>query len=515
VVALTLCVLVVGLDGFVLITALPTLSTELHASTGQLQWITIAYNLAWAGLLLPIGKFGDRFGLRRVLLAGLVVFGVSSVVAGQVNTADQLIWARAAMGVGAAVIMPMTLALIPVIFPVAADRRRAVALITVGAMIGLPLGPLLAGWLLDHFYWGSVFLINGPVVALSVTGVVLWVPESTDPAAPKIDLLGSALAAAGLMSLTYGIIEQPAYGWDTRVVGTIAAGLLITAGFVVRQTRTRSPLADPRLLLNRTFTWGTVSFAVISFAMGGVLFVLSPYLQIVQNHDAQGTGVRLLPMIGAMLVAAAASEKLAGRLGEKIVIPAGMAISTAGLAVLSQITATSGYAFVAEALAVFGIGLGLALPLAADSVLHALPPHQNGMGNAMSRTLQQVGTTTGTALLGSVLNTTYRGRVAHTVGGLPKAARDTAKDGLAGAHGVAARSPHGFGTTLVHAADRAYAVGIGHAMYVSTGLVAVSAVLTLAFLPSRGNEVHAAAEDAVPEPRTASAAPAVSDHSER
>jgi MFS family permease len=332
--------------------------------------------------MLPAGKIADRIGRRRMLLGGLAVFGVASVIASQAHTAAELIGMRAAMGAGAAVIMPMVLAILPSIFPAPRERRRGVAAITVGAMLGLPLGPLLAGWMLTHFYWGSVFLINGPVGALSLAGVAFGVSESKDPAATRLDWAGAALAAAGVTGVVYGIIEQPARGWDATVLAGLTAGAACLAGFVLRQLTASEPLVDLGIFASRAFTRGTIAFAVITAAMSGVLFVLPTYLQVVQGSSAQGTGLRLLPMIGALLAAAAASEKLAARLGARILIPAGMLVSAAGLILLSLARAGGGYGIVALALAVFGIGLGLSLPLAADAVipthlpgpLHCRPP---------------------------------------------------------------------------------------------------------------------------------------------
>ncbi|WP_327066222.1 MFS transporter [Kitasatospora sp. NBC_01302] len=274
--ALALSVLVVGLDSFVLYTALPTLSSALHASTSQLQWIQSAYTLAWAGLLLPIGKLGDRVGRRRILLGGLLVFGVSSVTASQVTTAGALIAMRAVMGAGAAVIMPMVMAMLPSLFPEPAARRKAVSAVTVGAVLGLPLGPLLAGWLLTAFSWGAVFLINGPVVLLSLIGVAVLVPESRDPAVSRQDWPGALLSATGVMGVVYGIIEQPTEGWGGRTLVPLTGGLLLVVAFLLHQRRSSTPLVDLRLFGNRTFTWGTVAFAVISFAQAGILFVVSP-----------------------------------------------------------------------------------------------------------------------------------------------------------------------------------------------------------------------------------------------
>jgi MFS transporter, DHA2 family, multidrug resistance protein len=473
-VALSLSFLVVGLDTYVLNTALPTLSARLGATTSQLQWITDAYSLATAALLLPAGKFGDRFGRRRTLLAGLALFGIASVVTSQVHTAGQLIAMRAVMGAGAAIITPLTMSVLPVLFPAAADRRRAVAVTTICAMLGMPLGPLLAGWMLTHFAWGSVFLINGPVAAVSLIGVACLVPESSDPAAPRIDWAGAVLSAAGLTAVIYAITEQPGDGWSAPVTAALGGGLVLLAAFVLWQRRARDPLVDLRLLAHRGFSWGSVAFGVVSFAMTGVLFMLTPYLQIVRGADAQLTGVELLPMIGAMLASAALIDKSATRLNIRWVITAGMVLSCAGLALLGlSAESGAGYGVTAAALAVFGLGLGLSLPLAADAVLATLPPAQTGAGSALNRGLQRIAVALAPAVLGSVLASAYRR-------GLPATAPAVAQGGIAGAHATGS-------SALIGTANHAYAHGMALAAVVSIVIVAASALLVARFLPAAGD----------------------------
>jgi MFS transporter, DHA2 family, multidrug resistance protein len=483
--AISASFLVVGLDSYIVVTALPTFSVRLGASESQLQWITAAYTLAWAALLLPVGKLGDKLGRRKVLMAGLAIFGITSVVASQASTAGELIALRAVMGAGAAVIMPMGMAIIPVLFPREADRRRAVTVTTIGAVVSMPLGPLLGGWLLTHFAWGLIFLINAPVAALALLGVCLLVPESRDPANPRLDWPGALLSAAGITGVVFAIIEEPAEGWHTPVLASLLGGLVLTGLFVLRQRASAAPLIDLRLFRNRLFSWGTAAFAIISFAMTGVLFVLTPYLQSVQGNDAQGTGLRLLPMIGALIAAAAASEWFGARIGVRRVIPAAMVLSAAGLLVLARATASGGYGIVALALVIFGSGLGLGLPLAADAVLGTLPPHQAGTGTALSRTLQSVGVALGTAILGSVLNSAYRNALAGPLAGLPPVARNAAAASIAGAHGVAARLPARAGRLLAQAANTAYAHGVAHATAIGACLLVTGAILCAILLPGK------------------------------
>ncbi|MGE7438989.1 MFS transporter [Kitasatospora sp. NPDC001175] len=484
--ALTISILVVALDSNVLVTALPTLSLKLDASTSQLQWITVGYTLASAGLLLPAGKLGDRFGRRATLLIGLLLFGASSITASQVTTAGELIATRVLMGAGGAMIMPMALAVLPVLFPEPAERGRAVAVTAIGTMLGLPLGPLLAGWLLNHFAWGSIFLINGPVVVLGLIGVVLWVPESKDPSASRVDWSGALLSAAGVTALVYGMIEQPIRGWDAPVQGGLIGGGALLACFLVRQLRADSPLINLSLFASRGFTWGSAAFAVTSFALSGAQFVLTPYLQVVQGSDAQGTGLRLLPLIAAMLVGAALGEKvLAPRLGPRVLIPLGMLVSAAGLGVLTRAPAGGGYGLAALALIVFGFGLGLVLPLSVDTVLASLPAEQSGVGNAMSRTLQGIGVVFGSAVLGSVLNGGYRAQLTGTLRTLPDTATSPARSGVAGAHDAARHLSATDGRQLIHAADHAYVHGMTQAASLTAGLLAVCALLVVALLPGR------------------------------
>jgi len=495
--ALSLSLLAVGLDTYILSTALPTLSAALGASTSQLQWITDAYTVAMAAVLLPAGQLGDRLGHRTMLLAGLALFGVASVITSQVHTVAELIAMRAVMGAGAAVIMPLSISILPGLFPGDQERRRAVAVTAICTMLGMPAGPLLAGWMLTHFAWGSVFLINGPVAALSLAGVALLVPRSaaeSGRAGPdrgafgslRLDWAGALLSAAGLTAVVYGIIEQPDHGWDPAVLASLAGGALLLAGFAAWQLRAASPLVDLRLFASRGFTWGTVAFAVVSFAMTGVLFVLTPYLQLVQGADAQVTGLRLLPMIGAMLASAAVIEKSSVRLGTRLVIAAGMLVSAAGLAMLTRAPAGGGYGLPALALAVFGIGLGLSLPLSADAVLATLPADAVGAGNALNRAVQRIAVCLAPAVAGSALNGAYRTRLARTpVAGLSGAERTAATSSIAAAHAVAGRLPASVGRALAAAADHAYRTGMVRAAVISAAALAAGALLVLLFLPGR------------------------------
>ena len=348
--ALTISGLVLGLDVTILVTALPTLSAKLGATTDELQWMSAAYTLSLAGFMLPAGVLGDRFGRKLLLLIGLVTFGISSVVASQMTSAAGLILMRVVMGASGAIVLPLMQSMLPSMFA-PDERQRAIGFAGAGSFIGLPLGPLLAGWLLTHYEWGSIFLINAPVVVIAVIGAWLFVPESKDPNPKRLDWFGAALEVAGVTGLVYGIIEEPVHGWsDPQVIGPIFGGALLLIAFVAWQLRTRIPLVDLNLFRNRRFAMATVAFTVVGFAMTGVMFVLSPYLQVVQGNDAQGTGLRLLPMIAALMVGAVSSDWLAGRLGARVMVSLGLLGNAMGMFLLSRATADTGYGLVAVSL---------------------------------------------------------------------------------------------------------------------------------------------------------------------
>lgn len=475
--ALGLALLVVGLDTTVVVTALPTLSAKLGASTGALQWVMNAYTLVLAGLILPAGVLGDRLGRRRVLLGGLAVFGVSSLVASQTSSAGGLIALRAVMGVGAAAIVPLAFSILPSLFS-EDERPRAISVLAATVFLGLPLGPLIAGFLLERYSWGSIFLINVPVVALALAGVWRLVPDSKDERAPRLDLLGALLAVTAVTALVYGIVEQPTRGWGAApVLAGLGAGAVLLTAFVVWELLTRSPLVDLNLFWSARFSWATVAFVVVGFAIGGVLFILTPFLQLVQGNDAQQTGIRLLPMIGGIVAGAAPSDRLSARLGTKAMVAAGLLTSAAGALLLSGVGADAAFAQTAVAEGVIGLGIGLAMPTALDAILGELPEAEAGMGMALTRTMQFVAMSLGVAVLGSVLNGAYRAGLVGHLTGVPASAQTIAKGSIAAAQSL---PPHVFAAARV-----AYANGMGHVMVASAGVLVAASVLVGLFLPAR------------------------------
>jgi len=504
-VAIAASVLVVGLDLTVLTLALPTISGDLHASTSDLQWILDSYSLVLAAVMLPAGLLGDRFGRKKVLLAALVLFGVSSAACAYATSVGELIAARAMLGIGAAAIFPLSLAVIPVLFT-QEERQKAIALIASATFISFPIGPIVGGYLLDHFWWGSVFLINVPVVVLALVAVVVLLPESRSEQRPRVDFAGVLLSSAGLTGLTYGFIRVGQTSWtNAAALATIAAGLVVLAVFVAWERRlTRwvfgsasvRPLIELGLFRSAGFTWGTALATLVSFAMFGIFFAIPQYFQEVRGLDAMGTGVRWLPMIAGMVAGMIGSTRLAtprkasdGSVrpplaGAKDLVAIGFTAMAAGL-VLGAFTKTgSGTGFAAAWLAVAGLGLGLAMPQAMNAALAALSAERSGSGSALISALRQVGATIGVAILGTVLDSVYRGQLAVT--GLPAATAALARSSVVA--GVAVAKTLG-SPALLTSARSAFVQGMDTMLWACAGIALASAILALIFLPRRAGGI--------------------------
>ncbi|MEU8199228.1 MFS transporter [Microbispora amethystogenes] len=471
--ALVLSALVIGMDATVLNVALPTLAADLHATNSDLQWIVDAYMVPFAALMLPAGALGDRFGRRRVLLAGLVAFGIASVFATYANGTGALIAARALMGAGGAVIMPLATSILPVVFD-PHERGRAIAVFTAALALGLPLGPIVGGYLLDHFWWGSIFLVNIPVVVVAVVAAAVFIPESRDPAAPRTDLPGALLSVTGLAALVYGVIEAPARGWgDVRVLAGLTAGVVLLTALVRVEARVRRPMLDLGLFRDRVFVWGAAGATFVSLGMSGVLFVVPQHLQAVLGHDAFGTGVRVIPMVAGLMLGGLAGERLTARLGLRLVMPAGLVVLAAGFCLGATTSASSGYGFVAAWLAVLGAGVGLAMVPAMDGVLAMLPQERSGSGSATLQTVRQVGAALGVAGLGSLLSGAY-------ASGLPAGVPQAADDSITTAVALAVRTGD---AALLRAAREAFVDGMDLVLLLCGGVSATAAVLVAVFLP--------------------------------
>ena len=407
--ALSMSMLTIGLDATVLTVALPTLATDLHATTAQLQWFSTAYTLVLAALLLPAGALGDRYGYKKPLLLSLLIFGGASVLCAYSGSATVLIAARILLGVGAALMMPLSMAVVPSIFPDPTERARAMTVWVTSTAVGLPLGPIVGGWLLSHAWWGSIFLINVPLVVVGFAAIAAFVPDWRASRSQPLDLFGVALSSAGLTCLTFGFIRVGQRSWaDGVALGVIGAGVLLLAAFVAWQLRARFPLTDLELFAVPGFRWGTILLTVMGMLMFGVLFALPLFFQTVQGASTLGTGLRLLPLIGGLLIGSRIADKLGARLGDGPMVAAGFATAGVGLGLGACCTATTPFWFIAAWLTVVGAGMGLVLPTSMNAALNALSPTRTGSGSALIAALRQAGGTIGVALLGTLLNGGYR-----------------------------------------------------------------------------------------------------------
>ncbi|MEA2188724.1 MAG: hypothetical protein QOK16_3735 [Solirubrobacteraceae bacterium] len=478
--AMVFAVLAVGIDVTILSVALPTLAVRLDASTSQLQWFLSAYTLVFAGAMMPAGMLGDRFGRKRLLLIALVVFGGGSLACAYAPSADAFIAARAVLGLGGAVVLPMVLAVLPALF-CERERPRAVGVMMTATMLGFPIGPILGGWLLTHYSWGTVFLINVPVVVVALIAVAALLPESRSSARASLDLVGVVASMTGLTVLVYGVIEAGQNGWgDTGAVVALIAGVVVLAAFVAWERRVRDPLVDLSLFGSRTFTWATILMSVVSFAMFGVLFAAPQYFQAVLGTDALGSGMRLLPLVGGMIAGAVVAGPLARWAGVKAAVALGFAVLAAGMFAGASTSVTNASGWAAVWTAICGLGLGFAMPTALDAALGELSLQRSGVGSALLQAVRMIGGSLGSAILGSLINAGYRGRL--DLAGLPptaaSAVRKSVTDGVAVAHKLDS-------VALMYSVRGAFVHAMDLALVACGGLAAVGVALALAFLPQR------------------------------
>ena len=404
---LSLSLLIIGLDNTVLNVALPTLQTHFAASGSTLQWIVDAYLLAFAGVLLTMGTLGDRFGRKRALQAGLVVFGVASVLAAFAQDATQLIALRAVMGIGGAMIMPATLSVIMDVFP-REERGKAIGIWSAIAGVGIGLGPFVGGLLLEWFSWSSVFWLNVPIVVAALVAGFAWVPESRDPRPGAFDLPGAVLSIATLVTLVYGIIEASPRGWtDPLVLGCFGAAALLGAAFVLWERWVADPMLPLGFFRDPRFTVASVGVGLVFFAMMGSVFAFTQFLQFAHGFSALEAGAAMLPLALGLVIGSGASNRLATRFGRRRVIAGGLLGVAAVLG--TSLAWTPEMAPVLLGLVTLGLALsmGAAMAPATDSVMSAVPEAKAGVGSAMSDVTRQVGGALGVAVIGSIIGTAY------------------------------------------------------------------------------------------------------------
>jgi MFS transporter, DHA2 family, multidrug resistance protein len=483
--ATTLAVLAVGLDVTVLSVALPTLAAAIKASESDLQWFSSGYALALAAGMLPAGVLGDRFGRKRILLGALVLFGIGSVVCAYSVNSVEFIAGRVLLGLAGSAIVVMALSVLTVLFS-EDERPRAVGIWAAANFVALPVGPIFGGWLLTNFWWGWIFLMNVPVALLGIVAVLVLVPESRSPERPAIDPVGMVLSSGGLAAVTYGLIELGRNGWTNPPSLAVAiGGVAVIVGFFLWERHLTDrpggrPLIDLSLFRSRGFTWGMILAALGGMALIGMVFTLPQYSQGVLGLDPEGSGVRLLPIIGGLILGAVPADRVAGRIGGKITVATGFAITVVGLLLGATTSLDSGTWFQVSWLAIVGFGMGVGFATAASAALKQVPTDKSGVASALLQAMQKVGAPFGSAILGSVLNSVYRSNI--NLAGLPAGLASTVKLSVFAGVAVAQRV---HSLALLESVRHAFVQGMDAALVVSAVFAAVAVVLALIFLPGR------------------------------
>jgi EmrB/QacA subfamily drug resistance transporter len=464
--------------------AIPDLVRSTHASQTQLEWIIDAYLLVFSVLLLPAGALGDRYGRRKALIAGLFIFGTASLVAMTASSANELIFLRGLIGLGAALVMPATLSTITGTFP-AEERTKAVSVWAAVAGGSAILGLLCSGILLEWFSWQAAFAINGVIAAIALVGTLWFVPESSQPDAPAIDKGGALLATVGLVALVFSIIEAPDAGWlSARTLGGLALGLIALFGFVQFERRQLHPLLDPRLFSNRKLSAASLSICIQFFAFFGFTFVSLQYLEGVRGYRPLIAALAILPLSATMMPAARLTPIWVSRFGARPVCVSGLVLVAIGLATISRIGTHTSYLLILFGLVPLGVGMGTAMTPATSAITESLPQSQQGVGSALNDLSREVGGALGTAVIGSIVTGVYRSSLR-----LPGAPAPLVSE----ARASFAIAIHAGGSTGVHARD-AFVNGINTGLLYAAGAAIVAAMCVAVLLRGGATERHVANE---------------------
>jgi len=483
---LIVSLLVVVLDNTVLNVAMRTIADPTHglgATQAELEWSINSYTLVFAGLLFTFGVLGDRLGRRRMLVAGLITFGLASLASAYAQSPTQLVWARALMGIGAAAVMPSTLSIISNVFD-PRERGKAIGMWAGAVGLGVAIGPVVGGALLESFWWGSVFLINVPIILVGLVAVAALVPESRDPHPGRVDLIGVGLSIAGLMSLVYGIIDGGEHGFGrVQSWSTIVLGAAILAAFVWYERRTDHPSLDVRLFRDPRFSAAVAATGLVFFAAIGTFFFTAFYLQLVRGYTALEAGLMMTAFAAAQLVFAPRSAAMVKRFGPKAVCTVGMALVVASLVAFVFVTATTPVWALLVIFFIQGVGMANVMPPVTESVMASLPRERAGVGSAVLNTVRQVGGALGVAVLGSVLAAVYRERIG-ALDGLSATAGAAARESISGAYGVAERAGAA-GPAVISAANDAFVSAMHWAAAGSAVMGVVGLVVVFGWLPRR------------------------------
>ncbi|MBN2303724.1 MAG: MFS transporter, partial [Anaerolineae bacterium] len=496
---LFICVslLVISLDNTILNVALPSISRDLGASASELQWIVDSYILVFAALLLTMGAVGDRFGRKRALQIGVITFGIFSLMAALSTSTEMLIVARALLGIGGALIMPATLSLVTAMFRDPKERAQAIAIWAAVFGLGIGIGPLIGGYLIEYYDWNTVFLVNLPVAAIALVGGHLYLQESRDKNAPPPDIPGVVLSFGGLLVLVYGIIEAGQDGWGAdHVVGSFVAATVLLAVFFWWEWRTPHAMLPLGFFRNMSFTGANVAMTMMMFGMFGATFFMSQYFQSVQGYSPLETGWRLLPMALVIMVAAGMSARVSARIGTKLTVGIGFMIAAAGMLYLSQFsTAGASYGTILVGMAIMASGMGTAMSPATNSIMSAVPVDKAGVGSAMNDTTRQIGGALGVAVLGTLMNDTYLDQIAglktQLAGDVPPGALAVIESSIQGAHGVAAQIGGPVAQIIIDTANKAFVGGMTDAMFAAAIIMAGASLFTFLVLPAHAHNMDA------------------------
>jgi EmrB/QacA subfamily drug resistance transporter len=489
--ALCLAAFTISVDVTIVNVALPTLVRRLGATTTDLQWVVDAYSLAFAALVLAAGSLSDRLGRKGALLGGLALFAAASLAGAFSATSGELIAARAAMGVGAALMFPATLSLLVNVFTERRERARAIGLWGATTGVGIAVGPIVGGWLLERFWWGSIFCFLAGVAAVIAVLVAWSVPTSRDPATPRLDIRGLALSTAGMAVLILGVIEAPDWSWTSpAALATISGGVALLAVFFAAERASDHPLLDVALFRNPRFTAASVSVAISFFALQGFIFLVTQYFQFIQDFSPLGTGVRLLPVAVCVAAASIIGTRLAVRIGNKVVVAAGLVLFAAALLWASTSTAGTSYGIIAAEMVVLGTGMGLTSAPATEAIMGAVPKAKAGVGSAVNDATRLFGGTLGVAVIGSVAASLYASRLAATLPPrLPQAAVSAARGSVGGAviasHELARSGQAAAARDLAQAATQAFLHSLAGGCQVTAGVALTGALVAALLLPAR------------------------------
>jgi len=485
-----LCVslLLVSLDNTILNVALPVIVRTLHATSSSLQWIVDSYAIVFAGLLLVAGSLGDRLGRKWVFMAGLVIFATGSALSAFSGTPDRLIAARAFMGIGGAAIMPSTLSILTSTFTESRERARAIGIWSGTTGLGVAVGPVAGGWLLAHFWWGSVFLVNVPIGFVGLIAAIWLVPNSRNPETKRPDPIGACLSIAGMALLLWGIIDAPDRSWTSPLIlGAIAAAIAVLTLFALWERHSSHPMLDVTFFRSRRFSAAMGTMGLVMFALMGGLFLLTQYLQFSLGYTAFETGLRIAPIAAVLLVVAPLSSVLDHIVGTKPVVFAGMVFITLGFGLLARVTVHDTYMDVLPAFLSIGLGTGLAFAPCTESVMGSLPVDQAGVGAATNGASLQTGGALGVGVLGSLLNTRYQNRLTPVLAHykMPASILHLITGSLGGALAVSQKIGGALGPELADFARRSFISGLDLAVTAGAAVVGTAGLVVLVVLPNR------------------------------